>query len=225
MGLLGKATDKPQFELTPVGEYVWTLWDLLSETGQYGEQVKWVWLVSPVSDPDAYLMRADGQQEKEIWQFTKPSIAKGSRARIWTEALMGRELKTGEEPDDNDLIRRRMVALLVHKPNKNDPTIKREAISEEIPARPFRPAQPAARPAAAPVSAQASTEEIDAQLAVSDALRARVKRVIRNADLDDITELPGHGALADIDLSNLADADLKVLEDDIKKAMREALAA
>ena len=131
MGLLGKATDKVQYELLPVGEYVWTLWDLLSETGQYGEQVKWVWLLSPVSDPDAYLTRGDGN-EREIWQFTKPSIAKGSRARIWTEALLGRELKTGDEPDDNDLIRHRMIAMLVHKANKNDPTIKREAISEEI---------------------------------------------------------------------------------------------
>src|SRR4051812_21656260 len=115
MGLLGAASEKAQFELTPVGEYVWTLWDLVSETGQYGEQVKWVWLISPVSDPDNYLMRTDGKQEREIWQFTKPSLAKGSRGRIWTETLLGRELRTGEEPDDSDLIRRRMVALLVHK--------------------------------------------------------------------------------------------------------------
>lgn len=219
MGLLGKATDKPQFELQAVGEYVWTLWDLLSETGQYGEQVKWVWLISPVNDPDAYIMRADGQQEKEIWQFTKPSIAKGSRARAWTEALMGRELKTGEEPDDNDLIRRRMVALLVHKPNKNDPTIKREAISEEIPARPFRPTQAAAQPAPA---GKATPAEIEAELAASDALRARVKKLIRNAELE---ELPGYETWTEVNIPALADDDLKEIEADIRKAMREAVAA
>lgn len=222
MGLLGKATDKAQFELQPVGEYVWTLWDLLAETGQYGEQVKWVWLISPVSDPDTYILRSDGQQEKEIWQFSKPSIAKGSRARAWTEALMGRELKNGEEPDDSDLIRRRMIALLVHKPNKNDPSIRREAISEEIPARAFRATQPTA---AAPVSAQATDGEIEAQLAASDELRKRVRKLIRNADLDDITTLPKWGDLDELDVSNLADADLRQVEADIKAAMREAVAA
>lgn len=218
MGLLGAATEKAQFELTPVGEYVWTLWDLVSETGQYGEQVKWVWLISPLSDPDHYIERADGQ-EREIWQFTKPSLAKGSRARVWAEALLGREMKTGEEPDDSDLVRRRMIAMLVHKANKNDPSIKREAISEEMPARPFRPAQPAAR-AAQPVSAQASYADIDAQLAASDALRAKVKKLIRNAELD---ETPGYEAWTALDLSNLADADLETLQKEIRQAMLAAV--
>lgn len=217
MGLLGKATDKAQFELTPVDEYVWTLWDLLEETGQYGQQVKWVWLISPLSEPDAYLMRSDGQQEKEIWQFTKPSIAKGSRARTWVEALMGRELKTGEEPDDNDLIRKRMIATLVHKANKNDPTIKREAISEELPCRPFRPTQAAPRPAA-----QATQSDVESELAASDALRARVKKLIRNAELE---ELAGHETWAALNLSALADQDLKEIEAEIRTAMREAVAA
>jgi hypothetical protein len=221
MGLLGAATDKPQFELTPVGEYVWTLWDLLSETGQYGEQVKWVWLISPVSEPDAYLTRSDGQQEKEVWQFTKPSIAKGSRARAWTEALMGRELRTGEEPDDSDLIRKRMVALLVHKQNKNDPTIKREAISEEIPPRPFRAAQPVSRPAAA----MTPNDDVEAQLAASDELRKRVKKLIRNADLDDIGYLDDGTVIEDIDVSNLADGDLRVIEQQLRAALKAAAAA
>lgn len=224
MGLLGAATEKQQFTLQPVGEYVWTLWDLVSETGQYGEQVKWIWLISPVSDPDAYIMRPDGQQEKEIWQFSKPSLAKGSRARAWVEGLLGREMKTGEEPDDSDLIRRRMIATLVHKANKSDPTIKREGISEELPIHPFRVAQPAAR-AATPVAAEASQDDIEAQLAASDALRARVKKLIRNADLDDITTLPKWGALDEIDVTNLADGDLQDIERDLKDAMRAAAAA
>ena len=219
MGLLGKATEKAQYDLLPVGEYVWTLWDLLSETGQFGEQVKWVWLISPVSEPDAYITKNDGN-EREIWQFTKPSIAKGSRARAWTEALMGRELKTGEEPDDNDLIRRRMVALLVHKPNKNDPTIRREAISEEIPPRSFRaPAEAQRTEAPAP---KATTDEVEAELAASDALRARVKKLVRNAELE---ELPGYETWAALNLPNLADQDLREIETDIRRAMREAVAA
>jgi hypothetical protein len=222
MGLLGQATEKAQFELTPVGEYVWTLWDLTSETGQYGEQVKWVWLISPLSDPETYILRADGQQEKEIWQFTKPSLAKGSRARKWTEALLGREMRNGEEPDDGDLIRRRMVATLVHKPKKSDPTIKNEAISEELDVRPFRAPQPTK--GAQPVAATASDADIDAQLAASDALRARVKKLIRNADLDDITTLPAWGDLDGLDVANLADGDLQKIEQDLKAAMRAAAA-
>jgi hypothetical protein len=222
MGLLGAAKDKEQYELTPVGEYVWTLWDMTEETGQYGQQVKWVWLISPVSDPDHYIERNNGS-EQEIWQFTKPSLAKGTRARIWAEALLGRELKTGEEPDDTDLIRKRMVALLVHKANKNDPTIRREAISEEIPPRPYRPAQtaaPASRAAAQPVSAAASQEDVDTQLAASDAMRARVKKLIRNAELD---ETPGHEGWAATDLSSLADADVEALGREIKEAMLAAV--
>jgi len=225
MGLLGKASEKPQYELLPVGEYVWTLWDLTSETGQYGEQVKWVWLVSPVSDPDSYILRSSdpNAQEKEIWQFTKPSLARGSRARAWTEALIGRELKNDEEPDDDQMLRRRMVATLVHKAKKSDPAIKNEAISEEIPPRPFRPAQPATR-AAQPVAPDASDADIDAQLAASDELRKRVRKLIRNADLDDITTLPKWGALDELDVSNLADSDLTEIERDLKQAMRAVAA-
>lgn len=217
MGLLGVASEKQQFELTPVAEYVWTLWDLVSETGQYGEQVKWVWLISPVNDPDAYILRADGKQEKEIWQFTKPSLAKGSRARQWAEALMGREIKNGEDPDDNDLIRRRMVAMLVHKPKKSDPTVRNEAISEEMPPRPFQAARPADQVRANPTDA-----DVDALLAASDELRKRVRKLVRNASLDDITELPKWGELDEVDLSNLADGDLQEMERDIKAAMRAA---
>jgi len=220
MGLLGQATEKPQYELIPTGEYVWTLWDLVSETGQFGEQLKWVFLVSPVSDPDAYLLRGDGQ-EREIWQFTKPSIARGSRARIWTEALMGRELKTGEEPEDSDVIRHRMIGMLAHKPNKSDPTIKREAISEEFPPRPFRPSQPQARPARS-VASEPTQAEIDAELAASDALRARFKKLVRNAELE---ELPGYEKWTALEIDNLADGDIQAYETEIRKAMREAVAA
>lgn len=216
MGLLGQATEKAQFELTPVGEYVWTLWDLKPETGQYGEQIKWVWLISPTSDPDAYILRNDGQQEKEIWQFTKPSLARGSRARIWAEALLGRELRNGEEPDDNDLIRRRMVATLVHKEKKSDPTVKNEAISTEIPPRLFRPSQPqrGKQPAA--------NDDVEAQLAASDELRKRVKRLIRNADLDEIAFLADGTEIATIDVSNLADGDLVTIEKELKAALMAA---
>lgn len=221
MGLLGKASEKPQYELQPVGEYVWTLWDLTSETGQYGEQVKWVWLISPLNDPDAYILRSNdpNAQEKEIWQFTKPSLARGSRARVWTEALIGRELKNDEEPDESALIRRRMVATLVHKPKKSDPAIKNEAISEEIPPRPFRTAQPAAR-AAAPVSATATDAEIEAQLAASDKLRADAKKLIRNAEL---AEVPGWEQWAEADLSNLADDDIAEIVKTIRQAMLAAV--
>jgi hypothetical protein len=222
MGLLGKATDKVQYELQAVGEYVWTLWDLTSETGQYGEQVKWVWLISPVSNPDAYIMRADGQQEKEIWQFSKPSIAKGSRARAWTEALLGRELKTGEEPDDNDLIRRRMIALLVHKANKNDPTIKREAISEEIPPRPFEAPRQATRPTA--VAATATQGDIDQAMVASDADRAemkkKIKRALTAATLNDIDTT----TWAKHDQDALSDDDLQTLLETIEAAVQQAVA-
>ncbi len=220
MGLLGKATDKVQYDLTPVGEYVWTLWDMTAETGQYGEQVKWVWLISPVSDPDHYIERNNGS-EQEIWQFTKPSIAKGTRARAWVEALLGRELKTGEDPDDSDLIRKRMVALLVHKPNKNDPSIKREAISEEIPPRAYRPTPAASRPSA---PAAASNDDVESQLAARDDLEKKVKRLIRNAVLDDITYLEDGTPIEDIDVTNLAEADLKKLEADLKNELRKVAA-
>lgn len=219
MGLLGAASEKPQFELTPVGEYVWTLWDMVSETGQYGEQIKWVWLISPTNDPDSYICKNDGN-EREIWQFTKPSLARGSRARVWAEALIGRELKLGEEPDDNDLIRRRMVALLVHKANKNDPTIKREAISEEIPARPYQAAQSKRPAGAGTVSANPTAAEIDAELKKSDELRAWVKKLIRNAALSDVegrwSELEPH------QLAAMSDQDIGKLGSEIEAALRVA---
>jgi hypothetical protein len=223
MGILGKASDKPQFELTPVGEYVFTLWDITLETGQWGDQIKWVWLISPTSDPESYVTRGDGafEKERELWQFTKIGLPKGSRAREWAEALMGRELKLGEEPDDTDLVRRRMIAYLVHKPKKSDPTIKQESISEGS-ARPFRAAQPAAKAGPVGLSSDPSMADIDAALAASDQLRKRVKKLIRNADLDDITEIPKYGALDDIAVGNLADGDLLEIEQLLTKAMQAA---
>lgn len=220
MGLLGAATDKAQFELLPVREYIWTLWDMSLETGQYGEQVKWVWLISNPETPDEYICRNDGV-EREIWQFSKPSIAKGSRARAWTEALMGRELRNGEEPDDSDLIKHRMVATLVHKPNKNDPTIKREAISEEIPPRPYRPEGSRQRPTGAgTVSADPTPEEIDAELRKSDELRAWVKKLMRNALVADVS-----GRWDDIEphqFAAMSDQDISKLGDEIEAAIKKA---
>lgn len=218
MGLLGAASDKAQFELLPTSEYVFTLWDLTLENGQWGDQVKWVWLISTLADPDTYIMRGEGPnaQEKELWQFTKIGLPKGSRAREWTEALLGRELKLGEEPDDQDLIRRRMIGYLIHKPKKSDPTIKQEAITEGS-AKPFRPAQPAARSAPA-----ASQVDVDAELKASDELRKRFTKLVRNAELE---ELPGWETWAELNVGNLADDDIRTFEADIRKAMREAVAA
>lgn len=222
MGLLGAASDKAQFELLPSGEYVFTLWNLTLETGQWGDQVKWVFLISDVGDPDTYILRGTdpNAQEKELWQFTKIGLPKGSRAREWSEALMGRELKLGEEPEDSDLIRHRMIAYLVHKPKKSDPTIKQEAIAEGS-AKPFRTVQPAKR-GAAPVAAAASDDDVEAQLAASDALRKRVTKLIRNADLDDIGHLSDGTEIATIDVSSLADSDLVVIEKELKAAILAA---
>lgn len=218
MGLLGAAKDKEQFELIPVAEYVWTLWDMQLDNGQWGEQIKWVWLISPISDPDAYITKKDGN-EREVWQFSKPTLAKGSRARKWAEALLGRELKTGEEPDDDDLIRRRMIAMLVHKAKKSDPTVKNEAISEEMDPRAFRASKPSTS-----VSDNPTEADVDAALAALDALHARVKKAIRNADLDDITSLPKWGALDEIDVGNLSEDQLHDLEADIKAERRKVAA-
>jgi hypothetical protein len=221
MGLLGAASDKAQFELLPTAEYVFTLWDLTLENGQWGDQIKWVFLISPLNDPDSYFLRGSdpNAQEKELWQFTKVGLPKGSRAREWTEALMDRELKLGEEPDDTDLLRRRMVAYLVHKPKKSDPTIKQEAITEGS-AKPFRTApQPIARPAA-PVSATPTQAEIDAELAASDALRARARKMVRTAELD---ETPGYERWLEKDFSNMADGDIDALVKEIREAMLAAV--
>lgn len=216
MGILGQASDKPQFELTPIGEYVFTLWDLTLETGQWGDQIKWVWLISPINDPDNYVKRGSEDRERELWQFTKVGLPKGSRAREWAEALMGRELRLGEDPDDSDLLRHRMIAYLTHKPKKSDPTVKQETISEGS-ARPFRAAQPQ-RSAPKPVASQA---DVDAQLAESDALRKRFKKLVRNAELE---ELDGWETWSALNVEDMADEDIRSFEADIRSAMRQAAA-
>jgi hypothetical protein len=213
MGLLGAASEKPQFELIPMGEYVWTLAELVSETGQFGEQVKWIFLLSALSSPDAYITKDNGDA-REVWQFTKPSLSKGSRAREWAEALLGHELKNGEEPDDSDLERRRMIAYLGHKANKNDPTIKREAITEGT-ARPF-----VLSGSAQPLSANPSQAEIDAELAKSDALRQKCQKAIRNAELDD---LPKAASWSQINLASLSDDQIQALYDEVREALLAAV--
>ncbi len=220
MGFLGAASEKAQYELMPTGEYVLTLWDLSMENGQYGDTVKWTFLLSKEATPDAYLERNDGL-EKTLWQFTNPGLPRGSRAREWTEALLGRELRTGEEPDEDDLIRRRMVGYIQHKPNKKDPTIKREAIAEGS-CRPFgKPSAPAADEPT-PISATPTQSEIDAELNKSDALRAEVKKLIRRAA---IAEVGDYETWSEITVENENDARLRKLKAEIEKAMQAEAAA
>lgn len=215
MGLLGAASDRVQYELTPVGEYTFTLWDLTLETGQWGDQIKWVWLLSPTSAPDQYITRGEGayEKERELWQFTKIGLPKGSRAREWVEALLGHELKLGEEPDDTDLIKRRMTAYLIHKPKKTDPAVKQEAIAEGS-ARAFAPAKSQGPRG---LSVTPTDDEVEAELKASDDLRKRVRKAVMNAELD---ETPGYEAWAALNLSNLSDDDLRRLNDEIRAAIR-----
>jgi hypothetical protein len=157
------------------------------------------------------------QDEQYVFfQSTTANMQRGARAREYAEALLGRELSEGEEINPSDLIGKRALGMVIHEISRNDKTKK---VAKLVAPEPLKEAAPSRRGAAS-VTPSASSADIDAQLAASDALRERAKKLIRNAELD---ETPGYETWSAVDLANLADADVEALVKEVREAMLAAV--
>jgi hypothetical protein len=142
MGLLGAVTEKT-YTLRPQGEYVFTLVDIEVSQGDWGDRLKWVWEMSYPDHPEDPIYRENGDADT-LFQWTNTDLVVGSRQFEWAQILSGRTLEPGDEaPEDDELIRRRMVAYLTHETVKKGKRAgqKQETIVEGS-ARPFTRAVP-----------------------------------------------------------------------------------
>jgi hypothetical protein len=67
------------------------------EPGQYGERMRWV---LALTDEDGAPVTWDNGDPYEWWQQTGTTLGPKSTARKWADALMGRDLRDGDDGDD-----------------------------------------------------------------------------------------------------------------------------
>lgn len=219
------AVKERTFTLIETGEYALTLNDLTFENGQYGDSLKWVWLMAPKDDPTSYFARDDGM-EKTLHQYTDADIIIGSRQHEWVQALTGRKFENGDTPpEDEEILGKRMVAYITHEAPKKGPNAGK--LREKIvagSAKSFRLPAPVAKAAPSPapvtqVSADPSDDEVDRALLVSK-LEKKV------AKLSQLNAEAGAAAQVALDASDLTGAplsDIQSLLNSVTSAVNAAL--
>ena len=81
------------------------------EPGQYGERMRWV---LGLTDEDGETISWPDKSPYEWWQQTGTTLGPRSTARKYADAMLGRELRDGEDGDDilEELIGRTARALI-----------------------------------------------------------------------------------------------------------------
>jgi hypothetical protein len=136
-----------EFELPKKGRYVFTLQEIEERDFEYGPRAVWKFKLSPPSEPESYVTRANGEPET-LWQFTGLDMRINTRQREWVEAILGRILREDEVPDIDALIDGRFVADLDHIWNKAK--TKKSAYIDDKSATPFEVPKAATASKAAP---------------------------------------------------------------------------
>lgn len=205
------------FELIETGEYVFTLNYLTEEPGgQYGDAMRWEWLIALREDPTGYLCRSDGN-ERTLRVWTGADIVIGGQAHEWIQVLTGRTFEDGADPpDENELLGRRMIAYLTHQAPKKGPNAGK--LREKIvagSAKPFKGPQPN-KTVAAPMKRQEPTE---AERERAE-LVARVEKQIGKAVN---LSTPHHRDYVAVDLNAASDDELLMLFNTVKAEVTAAL--
>jgi hypothetical protein len=129
--------------------------------GQFGPQIKWMYRVSDPTTPDEPIRGSDGEPYL-LFQWSSPKPTPRSKCRPWIEALYGRPLAKGEQPQEKHLVGRRMRALVVHVTDGNGNTHAR--ISGEIAPKPYpRRGEQAVEPVPEPSAAEAPDAQKEAR--------------------------------------------------------------
>lgn len=219
MSIFGAVKERT-FQLIETGEYVFTLNDLTEETGAYGDAIKFVWLVAPISDPTNYISNSNGM-ERTLHAYTDADITVGGQSHEWVQVLTGRTFANGDTPPDEDeLLGRRMIAYLTHQAPKKGPNAgkMREKIVPGS-AKPFRGPQPnkVIHTVVTPPPAAAAEDDEDRLI-----LLKRVEKLIGRAVM---LETPNHLQLAAADLSNATAEYLRDLAAEVDAEVKAAIAS
>lgn len=211
---LGSVRER-EYTLLEPGEYALTLSELDESEGQYGERLIWKFLVSPTSDPTAYLCKTNGD-EYSLWAFTDVDIVIGSLAHEFAQTLSGRALGKGDEPPtEHDLLGKRCVAYITHytpKTGKNAGRKQEKIVEGSV--KPYRAAPTrAARPAPVAVVGEDGPE------LSRDELVAEIGRQVRKAALLDMEQAE---AWNDLDLAGMGTLEMADRLETMSKAVKQA---
>jgi hypothetical protein len=212
------AVKERTFQLIETGEYVLTLNDLTEESGAYGDAIKFVWLVAPVSDPTNYLCNANGM-EKTLHAYTDADITIGSQNHEWVQVLTGRQFgKDDAPPEMDELLGRRMIAYITHQAPKKGPNAGK--LREKIvagSAKPFKGPQPNKVIYAPAAPAQPSEDAEDRAVLVK-----RAEKLIGKAVM---LETPLHLDYVALDLNTIDSDELTKIVANIDREVKSAIAS
>lgn len=213
------AVQERTYPLVETGEYVFTLTDIEYEpNGAFGEALIWKWALAPKESPTAYICKTNGD-EFILYQYTDVDLNIGSKQHTWAQLLLGRTLDKGDAPpDEQEIIGRRMTALLTHyTPKKGKNAGKPKEAIVDGSAKAFRGVQPNRPIQYAPVAeAPAPTNTTRA------ALLEKVERLIGKAVK---LETAMHAEYVKIDLHAASENELQMLANSIQDEITKALDA
>ena len=181
----------------------------------FGVGVRWVLALYDGSER----VKNDGGYDYEFWQTTSPNMGPKARARQYVEAFLGRPLEEGERINPNDLPGKKLVGMIIHEDSKTKVGVQNAKLVSVKPIAAAAPKQ-SPRPSPTQVSADASDEDIDRALVVTQVQ----KRAARLKALDDKAGQAALDAVAASDLSTAPLADIQSLSDAIQKQIAAAMA-
>jgi hypothetical protein len=186
----------------------------------FGVGVRWVLALFEGSER----VKNDSGYDYEFWQTTSPNMGPKARARQYVEAFLGRALDEGERINPDDLPGKKCTGMIIHEDSKTKVGVQNAKLVSVKPlssSAPMAAPKPAPRPAAPQVSADASLEDVDRALVVTQ-LQKRASALM---SLDETAGQAALDAVAQSDLSSAPVADLQSLSDAIQSQVRAALAA
>lgn len=176
--------------------------------------IRWTWRVFQDDGRTPFVFQ---DEQYQFFRTTgidakgQPSMSVGTYAYEWASAMLGRELGLDERLNPSELRGARMSAMVVWEKQKNDPTKKTIKLAS-LRHVPKAGTSAPSRPNPTQVSADASLEDVDRALVVTEVQ----KRAARLKKLDAEAGQAALEAVAQSDLSTAPLADLQSLSDAIQ---------
>lgn len=111
MGMLfNPATNGGDFIIVQPGVYTVEFSDIkLTSHPEYGPGYNWRFLIDTEKHPDAV---TDEGEPLMLSGLSGTKMSKKAKARLWIEALLGRELAEGEAPSEDDIRGKKVQAMV-----------------------------------------------------------------------------------------------------------------
>ena len=201
MPVFAPATDQTEVNLPEPGKYIVECIDIEDAPDKgFGPGVKWVFRLEDFSTGVVW--------DSDLWQFTSIKMGPRAKARPIIEALLGRTLEVRETPNADDLIGRKMIAMVIHEP-RDDGSMRAVVTS----CKPFTDRQQAT--AAAPSQARRQASPPSGAQTIREQLTAAIRKAT-------ILQTPQHLDWAALNLDSMTDSDMASFLDDVNADIQAA---